>query len=182
MRRLLSLIFNNFLYHKNSLKLCSLGLFVILASACQTTPDAKRIERVVESSSNQRVYLYPFDSVWRSAQLTLKYPIAVNNMESGVLETEWIPALDGFLSPIEVKQPSSGIRYKITMTLTRGRAQGRESVRVNVYKKIERKRDFFSEPESLNSDGLEEQVLFYRIERELVIEDALRRAQEKGKL
>jgi hypothetical protein len=149
---------------------------------CQTGRDQKRIDRVVDSNLTQKIFLYPFDSVWRASQLTLKYPISVNNMDSGVLETEWIQALDGFQSPTEIKPPSSGVRYKVTLTLTRGKAQGKESVRVNVFKKIERKRDFFSEPEPLSSDGLEEQVVFYRIERELIIEEALKKAQEKGKL
>jgi hypothetical protein len=36
-------------------------------------------------------------------------------------------------------------------------------------------RDFFSEPETVDSDGLEEKIIFYRIERELVINDALKR-------
>jgi hypothetical protein len=160
-------------------------IFIILGGSfvsCRSGADKKRIDRVVESSLTQKIYMYSFDSVWRASQLTLKYPISVNNMDSGVLETEWIQALDGFQSPTETKLPSSGVRYKITLTLTRGKAQNKESVRVNIFKKIERKRDFFSEPEPLQSDGLEEQVIFYRIERELVIEEALKKAQEKGKL
>jgi hypothetical protein len=48
-------------------------------------------------------------------------------------------------------------------------------VKVTLTKKIEVKRDFFSEPKPLETDGLEEMVLFYRIERELIIEEAIKK-------
>jgi hypothetical protein len=47
---------------------------------------------------------------------------------------------------------------------------------VNIAKLIERKRDFFSDPEILPSDGIEEKVIFYRMERELIIDEALKKA------
>lgn len=151
------------------------SLFVI--SAC-TTPGGspKKLERVVSRASNQKVYMYPYESVWRAAQLSVKYPIAVNNMDSGQLETDWISATDGFAPPEQNEDPSSGIRYKLVLSMAKGKTKNRDSVRVNLQKKVERKRDFFSEAEPLTSDGLEEKVIFYRIERELVIEDAIKKA------
>lgn len=125
---------------------------------------------------HQKVYFFPYDSVWRAAQLALKYPIAINNMDHGVLETDTVKGDDGFVAPHQDRPPSSGVRYKILMTLARGRTEGRDSVKVTIQKVMERKRDFFSEAESLQSDGLEEQALFYRIERELVIDEALKKA------
>ncbi len=126
--------------------------------------------------SFQKVFNYSYDNVWRAAQLSLKYPIAVNNMDHGVLETDFVKGDDGFIAPVEERVPSSGVRYKIAMTLSKGKVEGRESVRVTINKYIEKKRDFFSDAEVLQSDGLEEKVIFYRMERELVIDDALRRA------
>jgi hypothetical protein len=87
-----------------------------------------------------------------------------------------IKSLDGWLPPGEERSPSSGIRYKLTLTFAKGQTNGRESTRVTIDKKMEILRDFFSEPESLESDGLEEKIIFYRIERELIISDALKRA------
>lgn len=156
---------------------------VLGISAC-TTPSGspKKIERVLSRASNQKVFLYPYESVWRAAQLSVKYPIAVNNMDSGQLETDWISATDGFASPTQKEDPSSGIRYKIILSMAKGKTKNKDSVRVNLQKKLERKRDFFSDSEAMESDGLEEKVIFYRIERELLIEDALKRAQAKGQL
>lgn len=126
--------------------------------------------------TKQKVFFASYDAVWRAAHNVIKYPIAQENQDNGVIETEYIKGLDGWLAPGEQRSPSSGIRYKLTLTFSKGKADGRESTRVTVIKNMEILRDFFSEPESMESDGLEEKLIFYRIERELVIADALKRA------
>lgn len=153
------------------------SFFVLMwGSGCASPPPTKNAERILRKSNNQRIYFASYESVWRAAQLALKYPIAVNNIDNGTLETEFIKALDGFEAPEVNKEPSSGVRYKINLLLTKGKIDGRESVRVTINKRIEKKRDFFSEAEPIASDGLEEKVLFYRIERELAIDEAIKKA------
>ena len=152
----------------------SLVFGLMLASCASKPPVAK------QKLIHQKIFYFPYDNVWRAAQLALKYPIAVNNMDHGVLETDFIKADDGFISPSEEKQPSSGIRYKISMILAKGRVEGREGIRVTIQKTIERRRDFFSDTEALVSDGLEEKSIFYRIERELIIDEALKKAAKSS--
>jgi len=130
----------------------------------------------LKKNSLLKVLPYSYESVWRAAQLTLKYPIAVNNMENGILETEWIRGVDGFLPPKATIEPSAGMKYKITLNMVKGKLDGRNSVRVTITKKIERQKDFFSDVETLTSDGYEEKVIAYRIEREILIEEALKKA------
>jgi hypothetical protein len=137
-------------------------------------PDAERGS--IHSATMQRVYFAPFDQVWRAAHAVLKYPIASENPDAGHLETEYIKGIDGFLPPEKTKPPSAGMRYKLMLNFAKGRTDGRESTRLTIEKKIEVLRDFFSEPESLDTDALEEKTLFYRIERELVIFEALKKA------
>jgi hypothetical protein len=149
--------------------------FFILAS-CVSPPAPELGKKAKTKLANLKVFYASYDNVWRAAQLALKYPVAINNMDNGVLETDYIKADDGFISPSDAKVLSSGIRYKITMILAKGKVDGRDSVRVTINKAIEKKRDFFADPESLPSDGLEEMVLFYRMERELTIDEALKRA------
>lgn len=158
-----------------------LGLlsFVCLFSlaGCQSAePVINRKDKLLRKVSNQKIFYARYDSVWRAAQLSLKYPVAINNMDNGVLETDYIKAVDGYSPPHENKVPSSGVRYKITLILVKGKVDGRESVRVTVGKVTEKKRDFFSDPEAMPTDGLEESVILYRIERELQIEEALKKA------
>jgi len=151
----------------------------LLLSSCASEPVSKISSRdkVLRKNINQKVFYFPYDSVWRAAQLAVKYPISVNNMDNGILETEYIRASEGFSSPVEEREPSSGVRYKITLVLAKGRVNNKESVRVTVTKAVEKNRDFFSESEALPSDGLEEKVIFYRLERELLIEEALKKAK-----
>lgn len=146
----------------------------MLASCASPAPVAK--SKNTSKPVYQKIFFFPYDNVWRAAQLALKYPIAVNNMDHGVLETDFVKADDGFVAPGNEEAPSSGIRYKISMILAKGRVDGREGIRVTINKQIEKKRDFFSEAEPLLSDGLEEKILFYRIERELIIDEALKKA------
>ncbi|MEZ0393220.1 MAG: hypothetical protein ACAH59_13455 [Pseudobdellovibrionaceae bacterium] len=151
------------------------GLWLVACASQAPSQNTKNLKL-----TQQKVFYFPYDSVWRAAQLALKYPIAVNNMDHGVLETDFIRGDDGFISPTVEKVPSSGIRYKITLTLVKGKIDGRDGVRVTIQKQLEKKRDFFSEVEALNSDGLEEKVLFYRIERELIIDEGLKKAAKSS--
>lgn len=132
--------------------------------------------RGLKMSAKQRIFFANYDLVWRAAHAVIRYPIAVDNQDTGVLETDYIKSVDGWQEPEAKTNPSSGVRYKIILLFAKGKVDGRESTRVTIEKRIEILRDFFSEPENLESDGLEEKVLFYRIERELIVGDALRKA------
>lgn len=125
--------------------------------------------------NKQKVFFAPYDTVWRAAHSVVKYPIAQENQDTGIIETEYIKGLDGWLPPNEQRPPSSGIRYKLTLIFAKGTTEGRESTRVTIDKKMEILRDFFSEPEPMETDGLEEKIIFYRIERELIINEVLKK-------
>lgn len=125
-----------------------------------------------------RVYTSSYDSVWRAALTVLKYSITDQNQETGHIETDYVkPSDGGWLRPDGTGPMSAGIRYKIAMSLVRVRTEnGKVGVKVTVDKKLERLKDFFSEPESLVSDHLEEKTILYRMERELIIEDAIKKS------
>lgn len=143
----------------------------MVAAGCVAPP-----KPIVNKNKNQKIFFYPYESVWRAAQISLKYPVAINNMDNGTLETEWIKQIDGYQPPIQTGPVSSGIRYKVSIFVVKGQVDGQDSVKVTILKKSERLRDFFSEPEVLESDVLEEQMILYRIERELLIDEAIKKA------
>ena len=62
----------------------------------------------------------------------------------------------------------------------KGKLKQKESIRVVVTKLIERQRDFFAPGEDLASDGIEEKMILYRIEREVLIEEALKKGTLKA--
>ena len=162
------------LWITNTLLISSLSLLV---GGCVTK--VEKPEEVVKKQTKQKVFLAPYDEVWRAAHTVLKYPIVNENQDTGLIETDYIKAQDGFTLP-DQPAPSSGLRYKIVMIFAKGKSQGQESVRLTIDKKMEKLRDFFSEAETFTSDGLEEKVLFYRIERELLISKGLRKASEEA--
>lgn len=153
----------------------TIGCTLISCSLFDVRPSA---HSQMKSVIKQKVFYGSYDSVWLATHKILKYPIAQENQDTGMIETEYIKNVDGWIPPGSQAQPSAGIRYKIFITLAKGRNEGRESVRVTIDKKMEILRDFFSPPETIESDGLEEKVLFYRIERELIITEALKKAPQ----
>lgn len=158
-------------------KLLAVALTTLAASGCSLfdrAPDAG--EQLAARATRQRIFFASYDEVWRSIHTALKYTIATENPDTGVIETEYIKGVDGWVPPGQKRSTSAGARYKIFIILAKGRTEGRESTRVTIEKRGEILKDFFSEPTPVASDGLEEAVLFYRIERELIIAEALKRA------
>ncbi len=154
-----------------SLVCCSL-----LLGGCTLFDKPQANENVSPLSFKQRVFFASYDEVWRAAHSIIKYPIAIDNQDTGVIETEFIKGIDGWLPPEVERPPSAGLRYKLTFIFAKGKVNGKESVRVTIEKKNEILKNFFAEPETLESDGLEEKVLFYRLEREIIINEGLRKA------
>lgn len=152
--------------------------FAGLSSCASLEPQTKK-SYGPRQIAPQRVYYANFDQVWRAAHTVIRYTIANENQETGYLETEYIKGIDGWLPPEVDRKPSAGLRYKLILSFAKGRAENRDSTRVTIEKRIEVLRDFFSEPEIVPSDGLEEKVLFYRFERELLITEALKKVNNE---
>ncbi|MEK7357230.1 MAG: hypothetical protein AAB250_12325, partial [Bdellovibrionota bacterium] len=75
---------------------------------------------------------------------------------------------------------SPGYLYRVLIRLVKGKATEKPAVKVLVTKQIEIARDFFAEPQPVASDGLEENVILYRIGREVAVARALQKANEKS--
>ncbi|NUM60077.1 MAG: hypothetical protein HUU56_15690 [Bdellovibrionaceae bacterium] len=129
------------------------------------------------SVTPQKVFLSSYEAVWKAALTVLKYSITDQNQETGHIETDYVKAADGgWLRPDLTKAPSAGIRYKILLSFVRIKTDsGKNGVKVTIDKRIEKIKDFFSDPENVDTDGLEEKAIFYRMERELLIEEAIKR-------
>lgn len=164
------------------MRLFSLIFIISLFSGCGSqvlqpeTPEA-----IIERSSQQRIFYAPYDEVWKAAHAVIKYTIAAENQDFGVIETDYIKAVDGWIPPFRVRPQYPSSRYKLVLSFARGKkSEAQETVRVTIEKKIEVFKDFISEVKNVSSDGFEEKMIFYRIERELVIAKALRKASENA--
>ncbi|RME15424.1 MAG: hypothetical protein D6797_06600 [Bdellovibrio sp.] len=124
------------------------------------------------------VYKASFEDVWRAVQVVMSdYPLKVNNIDSGILETEILRKEDIWNPPIE--RPSS-YRYKISVQVLKGHVGKAVATRVKIQKRILLKKDFFSSGRWLSGDGLEERALLYRIGREIKVHKLLEKANAKG--
>ena len=100
-----------------------------------------------------------------------KYPKKNINEEAGLIETETIRA-GKIWSPVGVeKQRTSGISYTLRATLV----QESPYIYATIKKILKSQRDFFSKPEIVESDLLEEQTLLYRLKREIEIKKLIKK-------
>lgn len=152
------------------------SLIFALSSCNLFQPRHESADKIIEKASKQRVFFAPYDSVWKAAHLAIKYTIANENQDFGVMETDYIKAVDGWLPPHQSEPQHKSARYKLTLSFAKTTTAGKDSTRVTIEKIIEIFPDFISETKLVPSDGLEEQSIFYRIEREIIIEKALKKA------
>ncbi|MBC7420050.1 MAG: hypothetical protein H7328_04915 [Bdellovibrio sp.] len=151
-------------------------LFISISGCSLFEKQPESVDRIIEKASKQKIFYASYDVVWKAAHSVIKYTIASENQDFGVIETDFVKAVDGWLPPDQTRPQFKSARYKLTFTFAKGKSEGRESTRVTIEKKIEIFKDFISETQMIQSDGLEELSLFYRIEREIVIAQALKKA------
>ncbi len=122
-----------------------------------------------------KTFKAPYADVWRAIQQTLlNYPMNINNMETGHLQTLYITGQQRYKPPHKKKKTlPSGYQYQLNIHLIKGK----KKTKVTVSKKVRLQKDFFSNPKELNSDGFEEKALLYRIQRELLIEKILKKKE-----
>ena len=149
-------------------------------TAC-TTATEKLEERKSTGGPYSRVFYANYEDVEIALkQSMIRYPQKVDNTEAGIFETDYIKGEARFRGPHETGAFSPGYRYRILVRLVRGRSEDKPAIKVQVTKRPEVLRDFFSEPVSQKSDGLEEQVILYRIGRELQLARAIGKANDKA--
>lgn len=145
----------------------------ILSSCALFEPQSESPEDLILKASQQRIFLASYDKVWKAAHSVLKYTIASENQDFGTIETDYIKAVDGWIPPYKTKPDYPSSRYKLFFTFAKGNTNGKESTRLTIEKKIETFKDVISDTQTVASDGSEEKSLFYRIERELIILNAI---------
>lgn len=140
----------------------------------------------------QHIYPAAYDEVERAMkQAMIRYPQKIDNPDAGIYETDWIRG-DLRFKPAHFHQQaqseganyrqqmfSEGYRYRLIVRLVRGKFEDKSAIKVTISKQSVLQRDFFAPEETMGSDGLEEMMILYRIQRELVLEKAIKRAQEK---
>lgn len=134
-------------------------------------------DSVDESSKGipKKVFLAPFDQVWRAVQIVmLPYPALLNSPDEGIYETDYVKGDQVWVAPHKQKKSNVGHRYKIYVFVAKGKLQDQDAIKVSVKKSEEKVIDIISNPKPIESDGLEELEILYRIKRELIIDRSLK--------
>jgi hypothetical protein len=154
------------------------SLISIVGCALLEPPDEEAINE--KRGATHRIFKASYDEVWRAVQKTLmKFPIVVNNIDQGVLETEPVKTNAIWARPFQIKASRQKSKFTLHVNVIKGRVKKSEATRVVVLKKVVLGRDFFSDDKQLPSDGYEEDILLYRVQREITLERSLKRAFEK---
>lgn len=126
-----------------------------------------------------RTFKASYEDIWRATQQALlDYPMNINNMDTGQLQTLFITGKYRYKAPhLAKKNYPSGYQYRLNINIIKGK----EKSRVSIVKEARLQKDFFSEPQELVSDGFEEKMILYRIRREIQIEKMIKKQQKKGK-
>lgn len=144
---------------RGTLSLLNFFYGALLIGCVSINPNHKPISETVFRGS--------MDQVWMATEKTLaNYPISESNRDSGVLKTDFLRGPQCWQSPKEAEKYSAGVRCSLTLQLIKISNNG---IRVRVNKSLQMMRDFISGPEDIKSDGMEEMMILYRIDRELTI-------------
>jgi hypothetical protein len=153
-----------------------LGLGLFATAGCV---ESRPIDDPPLTEPETRVYYDSYDEVWRAVQLALKkYPVHLNNIESGILETDYIKGDKLFAEPVEGRT-KQGMRYKLTIRAVKGRIEDKSAIKIICTKTSEVQRDFFTGFQPITTDGLEEKAILYRIGRYLEMERILSKVSTK---
>jgi hypothetical protein len=166
---------------KHLLRLINTLLVMGALTGCQTATE--KLERKLKVNEPVvTVYFAKYDEIETALKTAMvHYPTRVDNTEAGIFETDFVKGDSRFKPPHKPNEEyTSGYRYRLIVRLVRGNDAGRSAVKVVVLKQIELARDFFATTENIQSDGLEERVILYRIGRELRIARALQKANQKA--
>jgi len=156
----------------------SLLVLVFLLSGCALFEE--RNKPPTYFGPREQVFYASFEEVWRAVNLVLQpYPLRISNMDQGLLETDVIRGYKVWAPPYKNDVAATGESYHLTMHVVKGALDRRAATKVTIVKDNEVQVDFFSDPKSIPSDGLEEKTILYRIGREIQIERALAKAQKK---
>ena len=146
----------------------------IFLSACTTTPLKQHYTAVFNHS-------YPL--VWEAVLLTLKkYPIEMEHQDSGQIETKFIRHYKSWKPPKGSMERLHSRQYKLKLFLEKGSsAANTPAVKVHIMKEEFMDEDFIQQAIPIASNGLEEEVLLYRIGRELFLMNQKKKFHERKK-
>lgn len=116
-----------------------------------------------------KVLPFRYEEVWRGLLLAMaNYPLKNSNQDSGDIETRELSPGEVWLAPYD--QEDEKRSYSLSIKIVKGRAGRRPATEVTILKNQRIRTNLMGASKELPSDLIEEQVLLYRVIREIMIE------------
>lgn len=132
-----------------------------------------------DHTSYQVAFKAPYSLVWQATLLAMQtYPIAKEDLEGGVLTTKTVRRYSVWTPPPQSIPQTNNRHYKIHIFLEKGI---KNEVKVHILKKEFINKDFIQHSIPIDSNGLEERVIAYRIQREILLEKKLKSFHKEKK-
>jgi hypothetical protein len=144
--------------------------FLFLSVSCASTPPRGE-------PFYTRLFAGNYDEVWLATLKALNdYPLKISNKDTGKIISETVngPYNELLFTPVEPVDLPERYRYSLRFNFAKlVTDEDRPLTRVRIIKSLERFQDFYSGWTASFSDGIEEQILLYRIEHILQMEQML---------
>jgi len=126
----------------------------------------------VRVNANIKVSNYPFkkESVWRAALIALAtYPLDISNFDQGQIKTKNLTEGE-FWTP-RFRQAKDDHKYTIELNIF----EDSKGTKVTLEKQLKRAANFNTNEKALKTKNVEEDLILYRIKRELIVDRTLKK-------
>ena len=157
----------------------SLCLAYLGAFGCSSYDQFKHLSE--EADTPAKIFQSDFNQSWQSVlKVMSRYDLEIKDQDSGTIKTKWIDNTlevnfaDSFGSNDSVRSA----KFKIIISVTKGFRSGREVSKVTIYKRQMIEQDFLQGWKTIPTDAIQENVILYRIGRNLTIDQKLKKIEE----
>ena len=127
--------------------------------------------------SAQKVFTEKIEDLWQIVEVVMSdYPVKLNDMDKRIFETSFTSGKKMWKEPQPEK---SYIGYSTKIIIRLLKSKKREAYKMIIKKVIRQKPNFFDDYKYIDSDGIEEKVILYRVNREFKIKKLQDKAMEK---
>lgn len=161
------------------MKVLLLSMILTLTS-CSSYQEFQNIANEYEMPS--QVFKADFTQTWQSVlQVMQKYDLALQDQASGVIKTRWIDNTSqlNFEDSFGGKNSVKSAKFKLVINVVKGFRGRREVTQVTLFKRQMVEKDFLQGWKVIRTDGILEKTILYRVERNILIDNKLKRIEGK---
>lgn len=155
---------------------------ILTLTSCSSYQEFQSIANEYEMPS--QVFKADFTQTWQSVlQVMQKYDLALQDQASGVIKTRWIDNTSqlNFEDSFGGRNSVKAAKFKLVINVVKGFRGRKEVTRVNLFKRQMVEKDFLQGWKVIRTDGILEKTILYRVERNILIDNKLKRIESKMK-